>query len=232
MKCYEEDPSSWSHVVAIQCLETWLSATLKFPFRLATQVAGPPNWPVSLETLTCCHSTATFQHMPGMDWDRIRRGELFKHDDVTLRTGRRQGVAESGPSSDGTPTRAERRQARLPFLYSLDGCARTGCSVRLVLREDRAILSFEGSSSEVIEFPVTIVGNSPRSPIDSAVTCSSPQEVAKALRYKHSPKCWWPLRLELHPVTTDGRSLLRASLRVEEPGTSASRLPIGDLTDG
>src|SRR4051794_27986046 len=52
----------------------------------------------------------------------------------------------------------------------------------------------------------------------------------QALRYKHDPNAGGP-RLALHPVTTGGRSVLRASLRVEEPGRSASRIPTGDLTD-
>jgi len=170
--------------------------------------------------------------MPNMKWEKVRREELLKHDDVTLRTGRRQGIAESGPSSDGTPTRAERRQARLELLYGLDDCARGSHTVRLIVREVHAFLAFDSPRNNRL-VPTTIVGGLGLLAIDVSIHCASPKELAKALRYQYSPKDWWPLRLELQQSSVEERTVLRArrALRVETPDAPAIRLTIGELSE-
>src|SRR5688500_6343169 len=122
--------------------------------------------------------------MPKMDWDRLRRDELLRHEDVTLRSGRRQQIAESGPSSDGSLTRAERRQARLPFLYTLDQCAGPDGVARLVIGDGGANISFACKAFPERSFRVTIVGNVADSRIDAVLRCPSLREVAKSLRFE------------------------------------------------
>lgn len=151
--------------------------------------------------------------MAKMNWDRDRRERRFEHQDVTLRTGRRQLPGESGPT-DGTPTRVETRQGGNSFLRALKDAAESHGTINVIVEDGRASLVVRGRADAESFFEADLVRGGADSRAETELA-SSPLHAAWTSLKFIPLKSWWPVRLELEALESAPQMLLW--LRTQTP---------------